>query len=104
MSHIEIKKTYFENGNIKAETHYRNNKLERESKWYYENGLPNEAEDIQIASSIIALGHIMGFEVLAEGVETKEQLKFLASKGCDVYQGYCKSKPVPAEEIVKLFT
>lgn len=68
------------------------------------DGLPNEAEDTQITSSIIALGHIMGFEVLAEGVETKEQLEFLASKGCDVYQGYYKSKPVPAEEIVKLFT
>jgi len=68
------------------------------------DGLPNEVEDTQIASSIIALGHIMGFEVLAEGVETKEQLEFLASKGCDVYQGYYKSKPVPPEEIVKLFT
>ncbi|MHB8100246.1 MAG: putative bifunctional diguanylate cyclase/phosphodiesterase [Sulfuricurvum sp.] len=68
------------------------------------DGLPSEVEDTQIASSIIALGHIMGFEVLAEGVETQEQLEFLASKGCDVYQGYYKSKPVPPEEIVKLFS
>lgn len=66
------------------------------------DGLPDENEDAQIASSIIALGHIMGFEILAEGVETQEQLDFLISNGCDTYQGYLKSKPVPAEQISTL--
>jgi diguanylate cyclase (GGDEF)-like protein/PAS domain S-box-containing protein len=63
------------------------------------DGLPKDKEDAQIASSIIALGHIMGFEILAEGVETQDQLDFLISQGCDTYQGYLKSKPVPAEQI-----
>jgi EAL domain-containing protein (putative c-di-GMP-specific phosphodiesterase class I) len=35
--------------------------------------------------------------VLAEGVETEEQLGFLEAQGCDLYQGYLKSRPVPAE-------
>jgi EAL domain-containing protein (putative c-di-GMP-specific phosphodiesterase class I) len=48
------------------------------------------------------MGHILGFKVLAEGVETTEQLAFLQEKGCDMYQGYIKSKPVPAHEFVKL--
>jgi EAL domain-containing protein (putative c-di-GMP-specific phosphodiesterase class I) len=48
------------------------------------------------------MGHILGFKVLAEGVETSEQLAFLKTKGCDSYQGYIKSKPVPGHELAKL--
>jgi EAL domain-containing protein (putative c-di-GMP-specific phosphodiesterase class I) len=40
--------------------------------------------------------------VLAEGVETQEQLAFLREKGCDAYQGYFTSKPVPAEDFAEL--
>jgi len=55
-----------------------------------------------IATTIIGMGHSLGFKVLAEGVETEEQLTFLRDKGCDFYQGYIKSKPLPAAEFTTL--
>jgi EAL domain-containing protein (putative c-di-GMP-specific phosphodiesterase class I) len=57
---------------------------------------------MEIAAPIAAMGHILGFKVLAEGVETKEQLAFLREKGCDSYQGYIKSKPIPADQFAEL--
>ncbi|MDI1232353.1 MAG: EAL domain-containing protein, partial [Methylobacter sp.] len=57
---------------------------------------------MEIAATIIAMGHILGFKVLAEGVETAEQLAFLQEKGCDMYQGYIKSRPIPAQEFAEL--
>jgi diguanylate cyclase (GGDEF)-like protein/PAS domain S-box-containing protein len=64
--------------------------------------IPFHQDDMEIAATIIAMGHILGFKVLAEGVETTEQLAFLQEKGCDSYQGYIKSKPVPAHEFAEL--
>jgi EAL domain-containing protein (putative c-di-GMP-specific phosphodiesterase class I) len=64
--------------------------------------IPHLQDDMEIAATIIAMGHLLGFKVLAEGVETAEQLAFLQDKGCDAYQGYLKSKPVPADEFVAL--
>jgi len=64
--------------------------------------IPKHADDMEIASSIIAIGETLGFKVLAEGVENNQQLEFLASKGCDLYQGYLFSKPLPAEGFAKL--
>lgn len=64
--------------------------------------IPHDKDDMEIASSIIAMGHILGFKVLAEGVETAAQLDFLQGKGCDLYQGYLKSKPLPAANFVQL--
>jgi len=58
--------------------------------------------DMAITAAIIAMGHHLGFKVLAEGVETAEQLAFLRQHGCDIYQGYFCSKPVPASDFVKL--
>jgi diguanylate cyclase (GGDEF)-like protein/PAS domain S-box-containing protein len=64
--------------------------------------IPFHQDDMEIAATIVAMGHILGFKVLAEGVETKEQLAFLEEKGCDMYQGYIKSKPVPAHEFAEV--
>ncbi len=60
---------------------------------------PNDAA---IVESILAMGSRLGFRVLAEGVETSEQLEFLTTHGCDLYQGYLYSRPVPAEEFEML--
>jgi len=64
--------------------------------------IPFHQDDMEIAATIVAMGHTLGFKVLAEGVETQQQLDFLRKKGCDSYQGYIKSKPVSADEFVEL--
>jgi EAL domain-containing protein (putative c-di-GMP-specific phosphodiesterase class I) len=51
---------------------------------------------------IIALGHGLGLQVVAEGVETPDQLEFLREHDCDQIQGYVFSKPLPAEELASL--
>jgi EAL domain-containing protein (putative c-di-GMP-specific phosphodiesterase class I) len=57
----------------------------------------------RLVSSIISMSHILGLEVIAEGVETQEQLSFLQSKGCYEIQGYYFSKPLPLAEFVESF-
>jgi diguanylate cyclase (GGDEF)-like protein/PAS domain S-box-containing protein len=64
--------------------------------------IPFHQDDMEIAATVIAMGHILGFKVLAEGVETVEQLAFLQAKGCNMYQGYLASPPVSAEAFEKL--
>jgi len=56
------------------------------------------ANDAAISASIIALAHTMNLDVVAEGIETREQLDFFLEKGCEIGQGYFFSKPLPAEE------
>jgi EAL domain-containing protein (putative c-di-GMP-specific phosphodiesterase class I) len=58
--------------------------------------------DASIVKAIIALGHSLGLRVVAEGVETQEQLAYLADRGCDEVQGYLFSKPIPAHEFTRL--
>ena len=64
--------------------------------------IPHNKDDMEIAATIIVMGRTLGFKVLAEGVENPEQLEFLKKKGCDMYQGYIKSKPLPADEFGEL--
>ena len=68
------------------------------------DGLGNNAEDQAIVVAIIGIAKGLGFKTVAEGVETKEQWKFLKDHGCDEYQGYFFSKPVAAEFIPALLT
>jgi diguanylate cyclase (GGDEF)-like protein/PAS domain S-box-containing protein len=58
--------------------------------------------DMAITATIIAMAHHLGFKVLAEGVETPEQLAFLYQQGCDSYQGYLYSKALPADDFASL--
>jgi EAL domain-containing protein (putative c-di-GMP-specific phosphodiesterase class I) len=51
--------------------------------------------DAALAAAIITLGSELGLQVVAEGVETKEQSQFLIGRGCTLQQGYLFSKPVP---------
>jgi EAL domain-containing protein (putative c-di-GMP-specific phosphodiesterase class I) len=55
-----------------------------------------------IAQSIISLSLAMGLSVIAEGVETEEQRKFLSDRGCNAYQGYLFSPALPLEKFLKL--
>lgn len=64
--------------------------------------IPQSSDDMAISAAIIAMGHSMDLRVLAEGVETAEQLAFLRERGCDSYQGYFCSRPVPAEAFAAL--
>lgn len=57
--------------------------------------IPHHSDDMAISAAIIAMGHSMGLKVLAEGVETEEQLAFLLERGCDSFQGYLLSRPIP---------
>lgn len=56
------------------------------------------SDDGAIARAVIAMAHSMDLKVIAEGVETEEQYRFLTEHGCEVIQGYLISKPVPAKE------
>lgn len=58
-------------------------------------------DDAAIASAIIAMAHSLKLTVVAEGVETEQQLKFLLDRGCDEMQGYLVSRPVPPADIAK---
>jgi diguanylate cyclase (GGDEF)-like protein/PAS domain S-box-containing protein len=54
-----------------------------------------------IAIAVIGLAHALGLEVVAEGVETEEQRRFLIDHGCDLFQGYLFSRPVPASDFAQ---
>lgn len=60
--------------------------------------IPQDKQDMTITTAIISLAKALGLGVVAEGVETKEQLAFLCESDCDQIQGYLFSPPVPAEK------
>lgn len=61
-------------------------------------------DDSIIVSAIIGIGRNIGLRVVAEGVETAEELAFLKANDCDEVQGYYFSRPVSAEDFVKYLT
>ena len=65
----------------------------------------NLGEDVQskaLCSAVVSIGRALNIKVVAEGVETPEQLRILQQIGCDEVQGYLISKPVPAHLIPQL--
>src|SRR5919202_2808087 len=60
--------------------------------------LVTDSSDAAIITALVALGHGLKLEVIAEGVETQEQLTFLRSIQCDSVQGYLLSRPLPVQE------
>jgi EAL domain-containing protein (putative c-di-GMP-specific phosphodiesterase class I) len=65
--------------------------------------MADDPQQMSIASTIISLAHSLHLKVIAEGVETATQAHLLRLLRCDEIQGYLVSKPVPAEDVVRLF-
>ncbi|MCW5687605.1 MAG: EAL domain-containing protein [Pseudolabrys sp.] len=65
--------------------------------------LPHKEDSVAIVRAVVGLGSSLGITTTAEGVETKDQLASLTSEGCNEFQGFLYSRPVPAAEIAKLF-
>ncbi|WP_235979941.1 EAL domain-containing protein [Croceibacterium atlanticum] len=65
----------------------------------FTQGLGQSLESSAIITAVITLGHAMGLQVTAEGVETSGQHEYLRSAGCNMLQGYLFSKAVPASEL-----
>jgi diguanylate cyclase (GGDEF)-like protein len=65
-------------------------------------GLPNNENDASITKAIIMMAHSLGLKVVAEGVEQRQQLRFLAENGCDDAQGYLFSRPVSASDMARM--
>lgn len=77
------------------------NKLKIDQSFVHD--LIEDADSAAIVRAIVQLGHTLQLSVIAEGVETPEQLEALRGYGCDEAQGYLYSRPVPSGEFVALF-
>jgi len=64
--------------------------------------LENSSEDVVIVSAIVALGHALDMDIVAEGVETAGQRAYLERLGCDYLQGYLLGRPVDAQRFMQL--
>ena len=61
-------------------------------------------DDVTITSAIIAMAHSLNLSIIAEGVETEDQLKFLKEHGCELAQAYLFNRPLPCDEFETLLT
>ncbi len=75
-------------------------KIDRE----FINDIFTDKSDQELVIATISMAHALGLKVVAEGVETKEQLEFLVSNGCDLAQGYYFSKAVSDQEITHILS
>ena len=63
--------------------------------------IPDNQDDMEITSAVIAMAHNLKLQVVAEGIETAAQLAFLRRQRCDVGQGYLFDQPIPSEELIE---
>ena len=66
--------------------------------------IPEDNNDMEITAAVISMAQKLHLQVVAEGVETEEQLRFLEVNSCNYYQGYLFSKPKPYAELETVFT
>ena len=64
--------------------------------------IPADSGDMKITRAIIAMAHALRLKVVAEGVETEAQLKFLRAQRCDAVQGYLLHRPLPEKEVADI--
>ncbi|MFP4114177.1 MAG: putative bifunctional diguanylate cyclase/phosphodiesterase [Spirochaetota bacterium] len=64
--------------------------------------LPMNTQDVSIVQAVVTMAHGLGLSVVAEGVDAAQQVEFLKSIGCDLFQGYYFSRPIPAEQFEAL--
>jgi diguanylate cyclase (GGDEF)-like protein len=64
--------------------------------------IPSDSGDMKITRAIIAMAHSLKLKVVAEGVETADQLQFLKAQRCDAVQGYFLFRPVPEEQVAEV--
>lgn len=65
--------------------------------------IPTHKDDMEIVSAVIAMAHKLHVKVLAEGIQTPEQITFLENNGCDYAQGYIICPPLPAKALAHLY-
>ncbi len=70
----------------------------------FTKNLAPESEDMILSEAIITMAQKLGLKVIAEGIETEEQMKLLLDSGCDYGQGYYFSRPIPADEFLQLLS
>jgi EAL domain-containing protein (putative c-di-GMP-specific phosphodiesterase class I) len=63
--------------------------------------LTHDTEDAAIIAAIVALGHALNLQIVAEGVETREQQEFLTRLGCSTLQGFLLGRPLPADQFIE---
>ena len=62
--------------------------------------IPHDKNDMEITSAVLAMAHKLGIKVIAEGIETSEQLAFLRENDCEMGQGYLLAKPAPLDDLI----
>jgi EAL domain-containing protein (putative c-di-GMP-specific phosphodiesterase class I) len=68
----------------------------------FTRGIAPGTDDLALCQAIIVMAHTLGLNVIAEGIETEDQLQLLIDSGCDYAQGYYFSKPLPADDFIDL--
>jgi len=71
---------------------------------YFITDMLEDKKTLHLVSSMIKIGHNLGYKIIAEGIETSEQLNMLKKLDCEIAQGYLFSKPVTANEITSLLS
>ena len=65
--------------------------------------IPEDSNDTKITAAIIAMAQKLNLDVVAEGVETIEQVEFLQNNNCFIVQGYYYSRPIPESDLPDLY-
>jgi len=63
--------------------------------------IPDNQDDMEITSAVVAMAHNLRLSVVAEGIETPQQLSFLRRQQCDIGQGYLFDKPIPGHQLLE---